>query len=421
MDKILTDEEFKKDFSYLKYCVRSFHNQINKIRQYLIEQLSEMQKNENIALNEYNENLKKLKESIELIQDEKEKQETSLVFLKMIVEDSPNVFSDVIVQSLFLNIFSLLDTFIGRFLETMFTIKPCLLNTENKTVSLDSVLESSSIEDFKTRYVKDYIDKFKRDSYVAQIKSMQNIFHIATLTNFENWSNFVEITQRRNIIKHCDGIISNEYIKICNENGCLLKSVKAGTKLNVSLEYLKTAINVVEEVVVKLLHTVWRKQLSDKIEESDESLINYTFELLIDENWDLAICLSEFGKNQKNISSDVEKIILTINYCIGLYHSDLKDLLKKTLEEMDFSAVSYEFKLAKAVLLEEYEEAYNYMKKIGTEGDYFKRDSYLDFPLFKVIREEKKFKEVYSSIFPNIDYVEIEKEIEKRKDERQDI
>lgn len=411
----------KIDIKDLLMCERYFHTRMNQIRQYIIDQLRKMANEENQAKEDFKKKIEESKIIIDNTKNEKERQEKIYSFLKMISEDSRTNYANIITQSLFLNIFSLFDAFIGNFLQIMYTLRPCLLNSENKQVSVSKILESNSIEDFKRKYLRELIDNFRRDSYVAQVENMQAIFHIKTLIAFEHWSTFVEITQRRNIIKHCDGKVSQEYIDICKKHGCSLESIEVGTQLSIDLDYLVLSINIIEEVAIKLLHTIWRKQLSDSIELSDRVLISCIYNLLLDENWILALCLSEFGMNQNNIFKEENLIILTINHCIALYNMGKKDELREVLNNIDFSAKNDEYKLAKAVLFDEYDRAYELMKRIGTNGLNFKQDSYMVFPLFNHIRKEDQFKNIYKEIFKNSDYRETEREIEKSRDIEQDV
>jgi hypothetical protein len=68
------------------------------------------------------------------------------------------------------------------------------------------------------------------------------------------------------------------------------------------------------------------------------------------------------------------------------------------IDKEDWSASSDDFKLAFAVLTDDYETAYEMMIKIGDNGDVDKSD-YKQWPLFNKIREEEKFKETYKEIF----------------------
>jgi len=72
----------------------------------------------------------------------------------------------------------------------------------------------------------------------------------------------------------------------------------------------------------------------------------------------------------------------------------------------DWSASGREFKLANAILLDNYEEAYKIMEKIGSKGEVDSLD-YREWPLFLKIRKKQEFKKVYKKIFKK-DYKIIE-------------
>ena len=71
---------------------------------------------------------------------------------------------------------------------------------------------------------------------------------------------------------------------------------------------------------------------------------------------------------------------------------------KEILDKKDWSASSDDFKLAYAVLTDDFEKAYEIMIKIGDNGEVDKSD-YKQWPLFNKIRKEVKFKETYQTIF----------------------
>lgn len=66
---------------------------------------------------------------------------------------------------------------------------------------------------------------------------------------------------------------------------------------------------------------------------------------------------------------------------------------------MDWSAMSDKFKLAKAVLVDDFDNAYKIMRKIGKDEEEMEQFGYQEWPLFQEIREEDQFKEVYKEIY----------------------
>jgi len=124
---------------------------------------------------------------------------------------------------------------------------------------------------------------------------LQSTFDIK-LKLFENWPSFVECSQRRNLVTHCDCFVSNQYLDVCKKEGYKFKdSIIAGDRLEIGIDYLLAACNIMYEVSVKLAHTLWRKIFPDELENSDNHLESIVYELLRSERWDLAQIIGKFS------------------------------------------------------------------------------------------------------------------------------
>ena len=69
------------------------------------------------------------------------------------------------------------------------------------------------------------------------------------------------------------------------------------------------------------------------------------------------------------------------------------------ITQEDWSATSGRFRLAEAVILENYELAYDIMQEIGQNFHEVGLYDYREWPLFKEIRKENKFLELIEKIF----------------------
>lgn len=89
---------------------------------------------------------------------------------------------------------------------------------------------------------------------------MENNFKIPLREGLEVWAKFIEITERRNLFVHCDGIVSKQYLEVCNKHGFdFSKPLSVGEKLDVVPDYFESAYECLFEVGVKLGHVLWRK------------------------------------------------------------------------------------------------------------------------------------------------------------------
>src|SRR5690606_16159417 len=147
-------------------------------------------------------------------------------------------------------------------------------------------------------------------------------------------------------------------------------------------------------------HVIWRKLKPDELEEADKHLNQVCYKLLIKGHNRLALNLLTFATDTLKKHVDQEMVcIFTINKALAHYLSNKKDECVKVLSKHDWSATSEVFKLAIAVLKDDNKRAFELMKSIGPSNEILDRDAYKEWPLFKLLRKESEFKDVYKDVF----------------------
>lgn len=307
---------------------------------------------------------------------------------------------ETIEKALFLNLFSSFDAFIGNLVTCIFNRKPELYNSLGKQVSVSEILLFDSFDELKQKVLTDEIETLRRKSYIEQFADMEKLFSIK-LKAFDHWPDFVELSQRRNILMHCDGVVSEQYIKICKQEGCKLSDdLASGDELSLDQDYMENAFDLLAEVAVKLGQTLWRKTQPEDLKEADSHLSDIIYDYLHEKDWGKAICFGEFSIKLPSTSSDLMAKINTINLSIAYKMSDNEKGLNEILSSVDWSASINDFKLAYAVLTDDFETAKKIMLKIGKDGGEIVQESaYHNFPLFSKFRESEEFMEGYEEVF----------------------
>ena len=306
--------------------------------------------------------------------------------------------SKILVNSYFFNIFSILDIFFGDLLYYIYSKKISLLKSSTKNISYENILEFNSIKKLRDNLIEIELDKFMRESNLEKFKILEDKFNIK-LRDFKDWNSFIECSQRRNILIHCDGKITKQYYDNCKKYKITPENVKVGDKLIIDEKYLFKSLDIISEVVFILGQTLWRKLFVEELEEADNNLIDYQYKLLKVRQWGLCEKIGEFASNLPRVASDAHKIIMNINYCGALKFGNKPKLAIKILQDMDWSSCLDDLKLAKSVLLEEYKEAYELCKKIGKEGKYINKKAYLEWPIFRDFRKQDKLKEIFFEVY----------------------
>lgn len=306
---------------------------------------------------------------------------------------------EILATGHFLAMFTAFDAFTGDLLTALYQKKPEMFRHLQRSMTISEMLQHEHIDDIKTIILQSEIEAFRRNSYVEQFQLLETRFGIP-LKKFSTWPLFVECAQRRNLFTHCDGLVSDQYLQICHQEGFEVpKDVKKGDKLKLSSKYLIEVCAHMIEVGLKLGQTLWRKVLEEELEKADEHLQVVQYDFLLMEEWQCAFMAGEFAVSLPRHSSDVLKTIMFVNYVISLKALGRSSAAETALSKRDWNALNYDFRLAERVLREDYEAAADIMIKIGKNGDFVTEQGYHTWPLFKEFRQSPEFLKAYKSVY----------------------
>lgn len=306
---------------------------------------------------------------------------------------------DVIAAALFISLFSGFDEFTGQLLRALYNRKPELLRSLNRNIPLTDVVAASSLDALVESALDAEVESFRRESYTKQFTSLEES-HKLKLRAFAEWAPFVECSQRRHLFTHCGGVVSAQYRKEAIEAGFPAAQLAAvGETLDLRPEYFYAACETVIATGVKLGHTLWRKVLPAELDAADTHLHKVQFGALCIESWKRARTFGEFALSQPRISSDLNRLIALVNYCIALSASGEKEKARKLITDEDLSTALPDFRLARAVILELNVEAASIMRSIGERGELVGESEYHTWPLFRLFRNSTDFLEAYESIY----------------------
>lgn len=317
----------------------------------------------------------------------------------------------IIPRSLVVSLISQYDAFLGELLKKLFLIKPDMLNSSEKPLTLAQLVEFGSVESAKDFVLEKEVESVLRKSHAEQFQWMETKFEMPLRKGLDVWTRFVELTERRNLFVHTDGVISSQYIKVCKEHGVAWsKEVEVGNQLDVTPEYFYDAVNIMFEIGVKLAHVLWRKFKIEDLEEADDNLINTAYEPLKAGNYELAKNLFTFGADtlKKHFNHENRRIFV-VNKALAYKWGGDDKKARNIISAEDWSDTRDKFRLAEAVILEKYSKAYQIMREIGNSQKEIRKDEYKTWSLFKEIRNETEFQKTYEDIFGEpLNKIEIE-------------
>lgn len=312
-----------------------------------------------------------------------------------------------LIKSLFIGLFSEYDGFIGRLLKAIYSENENLLKGISREITLTELMNFKDIDSVKLDMLDKEIESFRRESYSTQFAELEKKFNLTTLRNFPEWGDFIEISQRRNLFTHNGGHVSQQYLTVCrNEKSNLEDDIKVGKELEITIEYYFKAIYILSKVGFMLAHTLWAKVSPNKIQLAADAMNNSIYLMLKRKRWRTASEFGLFGLSVPQLKTldDITKKIRIVNTAIALKKIE-KARAIELIDREDWSACLREFKLATAVLKEQYIEAGKLMKLIGKQGELIDQLSYHQWPLFEEFRDTNEFQEAYESIY-EISFIE---------------
>jgi hypothetical protein len=302
-------------------------------------------------------------------------------------------------RSFIVSLISHYDAYLGRLIAELFILQPSVLNSSEKNISFSDLVSFGSVETAKEFVIEKEIESVLRGSHIEQFDWLERKFSIPLNKGLEIWPKFIELTERRNLFVHTDGKVSNQYLSVCRKYGVELNNeVKLGEILEVTPEYWQAAYECVFEIAVKLTHVLWRKLAPQDRLTADENLNTICYSLIMDKNYKLARILLDFACDLKKFADETKERMLIINRAQVYKWLNMPDETRRILASRDWSATSDKFKLAKAVLLDDYSEADKIVKRIGKNGE-MKKQFYRDWPLFQEYRKSASFSTLFKDIF----------------------
>ncbi len=308
---------------------------------------------------------------------------------------------NVMPTSLIVSLVSRFDAYLAALIRFLVTAKPNIINQSEKPIKFNQLLDFKTLEDAREYVIEREIENVLRDSHKDQFVWLERNADVPLRKDLPSWKPFIELTERRNLFVHTDGVISSQYLKVCSEEQCTLEEdAKLGRKLGASPKYCNDVRDCLYEIATKLTHVIWRKHKKDNIsvELADRTLTNIIMGLLENERFKLAQCLLDFAVKCCKFVDDESKRYFVVNRAQAYKWQGDNKTAREILDSEDWSATSDKFRLVSAVLKDEYETACTIMKKIGV-NDELPQQAYHVWPVFREFLKTPEFLKTYAAVF----------------------
>ncbi|MEY2414251.1 MAG: hypothetical protein QOD84_2857 [Acidobacteriaceae bacterium] len=297
----------------------------------------------------------------------------------------------VVPRSFLVSLVSQYDAFLGRLVGALFRAKPELLKSSEKSITFSQLSDFDSIESAREYVLEKEIETSLRKSHAEQFEWLEKKFDIKLRADLPAWQAFIELTERRNLFVHSDGIVSSQYLGVCKEQGVVLDPhIVSGSKLEVPQKYFAIAHATIYEIGVKLAQVLWRKVLPSELKDQDRSLSDLSFELIHEKNYELAKMLLNFAcKPAMKWPDERSRIVCLVNRAQAYKWSGESTTSLDIVAKQDWSATGDAFQLAAAVLRDDFAEAASLMEKIGATN-YPHKEHYRTWPCLRSLEKRKR-------------------------------
>lgn len=309
--------------------------------------------------------------------------------------------SESVPRSFLVALVSDYDAYLSGLLRILFAYHPEALNATEKNFSYSDLISFESIDAVREFIIEKRIENVLRDSHAAQFVWLEGKFSLPLKKELASWPHFIELTERRNLFVHNDGVVNQQYLDVCKEHGVTLEDgVSKGSKLRVTPKYFRHAHAIIFEIASKLAHVLWRKVAPGEREDADRHLAgSLIYELIYQERFELAAVMADFAADTfKKFSSDYNRKMLAVNHAQAHKWIGNASKCAKILDSHDWSAARDEFQLCVAALRDDVPGTISLMKTIG-KAERPGKAGYREWPIFKELRKNGEFQEAFDGTF----------------------
>lgn len=309
----------------------------------------------------------------------------------------------VVPESLFVTAVSMFDLFLFEIVKLTLQSNPAMLGEKN--ISYSRLIKFDNVESAKEYLIGQEAEDIMREGKLKQIEWIEQKLATTFRGDTHLWGQIIEIFERRHVLVHGGGKISNQYLESCKKNNSpVSEDAKLGKKLQINREYFEQTIDSLLEFGVKLVEVTWRKLSPSNIEDADFFLNN--------------TCVLLLNRNKAELASRLLSIVnlpsfkpfddstfrqLIINSALALKLTGKKAESFKLVNEHDWSAVDNTYKMAHAIIVDEYPKAIRVIKTMARmankEDKAILRSQLEEWPLFLGIRDTPEFLKMYKELF----------------------
>ena len=312
---------------------------------------------------------------------------------------------EILANAMFVSLISRWEAYFIEVLRLIYSIKPEVIDSSDRSISFAQLASFSSMEEARESIIQTEVESIMRDSHTRHFDTLNKYLKKSaeerSIKDVTEWKSFIEITERRNIIVHADGVYSKQYLEVCKQNSIDVSSIKLGDRAAISKTYMHMSCDTLTGLAIKLGHYIWRKYKTTEKDRKDQDghFIRASYALIRDGRYRVAEnVIEQFLADPKNKKVELTRKTCFINLAQACKWAGNDKKCAEVLKKEEWSSSRDNFRLALLVLSGQFQEASRLMTKMGAGGD-VAREDYDQWPLFKEFRQSENYREAYRNLF----------------------
>lgn len=282
---------------------------------------------------------------------------------------------------------------------------------KNKQLTYSDLVKVGDIEEARMLLVDGYIEELLKLSFKSWLDEIEKKMNFKIKTNsfvVNDIEKIFEVFQRRHLLIHNNGVVNSLYLTKVHPK--LTENLEKNDSLVANEQYISDSIAMFRRFGLVLVYLYAEKKYKTNIDLTFETLNDLLISPELNTCTGTRYIFKEISKNQKY--SHQSKLFAEINYYLTFKLSDNFEEIRPTVEKFDVSTLSIEYKMAKNILLDNYEDALEEFKLFcsALSDDAFV--SIIEWPLIKVARNSDSFVEYINNKINSIITNEEEEESE---------
>jgi hypothetical protein len=115
----------------------------------------------------------------------------------------------LVPRSIFVALVSQFDAYVGRLIRQLFSLRPEIVDSSANALTFAQLVAFGSIEVAREYVIDKKIEIILRKSHSDQFVWFEKRFGISIGKDFPAWPVFMEVTERRHLFVHTNGVVSN--------------------------------------------------------------------------------------------------------------------------------------------------------------------------------------------------------------------